>query len=88
VIEMVDDILFGRRPRPKAGEKKKDLSYGIDVRGDRAYFIEEKHVIGAWKVDKKASTGKKEAVFFRLLRNGEQIHSHGWLADDEIVQWG
>ena len=83
--EMVDDILFGRKP--KAG-KKKDLSYGIDVRGDRAYFIEEKHVIGAWKVDKKASTGKKESVFFRLLRKGEQLPSHGWLADDEIVQWG
>ena len=70
------------------GGKIDDLSYGVDGRGDYAYFMEEKHVISDWKVDKKAATGSNEAIFFRLIKDGKQTRSHGWIEDDTIVQWG
>ena len=65
-----------------------DLSTGIDGRGDNAYFIEEKHFIEDWKVDDQARTHSKDAVFFRVIKNGEERSSHGRLADNEVVQWG
>lgn len=75
---------------------KKDLTYGYDARGDYALFIEIKHfgksgwnVIGAAKKFLAQNLGDEETEFFRLIVNGEQQHSHGWVnANGDVVQWG
>lgn len=67
----------------------KDLSYGTDIRGDEAYFIEGKHFSeDEWSVDDQARTKSSDARFFRVLENGEQQSGHGWIDDDKIIQWG
>lgn len=71
--------------------KVNDLTYGEDVRGDHALFIERKHILnGGEDIDEEASkvTRKKGPVFFRVIENGVQQRSHGWIIDDKIVQWG
>jgi hypothetical protein len=70
---------------------QKDLTYGEDVRGDHALFIESKHFIdGGWKLDKEARefTKNKSATFFRVIEDGEEQSGHGWIENGEIVQWG
>jgi hypothetical protein len=66
-----------------------DLTYGTDKRGDYAYFIEDKHILpDGWRVDDEARTGKSEAIFFRIICEGNHTKSHGWIEDNIIVQWG
>ena len=66
-----------------------DLTYGTDVRGDRAYFIDEKHLHrSSWIVSEEADTGNQEPTFFRIIKLGQQMHLHGWLEGRKIVQWG
>jgi len=70
--------------------KMEDLSYDIDVRGDYALFIEEKHFTN--NDDLKEHTANRflncNATFFRVIKNGVQQSGHGWIEDGEIVQWG
>jgi hypothetical protein len=68
---------------------EKDLTYGSDVRGDSALFIEQKHFNSEWELDQEAQkfVGKK-LTFFRVIHNGKQKSSHGWIDNGEIVQWG
>ena len=68
-------------------QKVRDLSRGYDVRGDRAYFIERRHFRG-WKVDERARTHEQDVVFFRIIENGKQTPTHGYLRDDKVIQWG
>jgi hypothetical protein len=66
-----------------------DLSYGIDIREDNAYFIEFKHILDdGWTVDDIARTNKSEPIFFRCIDEGIQQHQHGWIEYNKIVQWG
>lgn len=70
---------------------KQDLTYGIDVRGDEALFIEEKHFIDAgWELDDEAYTQLEDCspTFFRVIKDGEEQSGHGWIEKGEIVQWG
>jgi len=67
-----------------------DLTFGTDVRGDYALFIDTKHFLSDWEVDdvvKQISINRGEATFFRVIHEGEQS-SHGWLENGEIIQWG
>lgn len=70
-------------------EPKEDLTYGEDVRGDHALFIERKHING-WDLDEEAQafTEGKSPTFFRVIENGEQQSGHGWIEDGKIIQWG
>lgn len=70
--------------------KLQHLDSDIDVRGDYALFIEEKHFKNDWELDEhtKNSLLNCEATFFRVIRNGEQQSSHGWIENGEIIQWG
>ena len=66
-----------------------DLTFGTDIRGDEAFFIESFHING-WEVDSdviEALRGKGPE-FCRVLENGLQRHSHGWIEDGRIIQWG
>lgn len=65
-----------------------DLSEGYDARGDHALFIERRHING-WNLDEeaKAVTGSG-THFFRMLNNGEQTSTHGWIEGGKIVQYG
>ncbi len=65
-----------------------DLSYGEDSRGDEAYFIDEKHITGTWRVDKEAALEMDEEVFFRVIKDGKETDRHGWLRKSRILQWG
>ena len=69
--------------------KVKDLTYDIDVRGDYAFFIETKHFKrkGLSEAVKKELTGSRW-TFFRVIENGIQQSSHGYIDGGEIVQWG
>lgn len=69
---------------------EKDLTYGTDLRGDSALFIEQKHFNNDWELDQeaKAFTENKLLTFFRVINNGQQKSSHGWIDKGEIVQWG
>jgi hypothetical protein len=71
---------------------KKDLTYGIDVRGDNALFVEEKHFIGKYcELDKEVKTflkKTKDAIFFRVIKDGKEQRGHGWIKDEEVMQWG
>ena len=71
-------------------EFKKDLTKGEDVRGDHALFIERKHFQKGNALDWETFelTKDSEAVFFRIIENGEQQHSHGWIERGQIIQWG
>jgi len=70
-------------------ELKDDLTFGIDVRGDAALFIEAHHING-WEIDKltKEMCKYEKYVFFRVLENGVQQHGHGWIEGGRITQWG
>jgi hypothetical protein len=67
-----------------------DFSKDIDIRGDYALFIESKHFTP--NSDLKPEIKKRlkgcQPTFFRIIRNGKQQPSHGWIEDGEIVQWG
>jgi hypothetical protein len=65
-----------------------DLSFGTDVRGDCALFIEEKHFTKEWELDEEAKSEIKGLTFFRVIRGGIQQPGHGWIDNGEIVQWG
>lgn len=71
-------------------ENIRDLSYGTDVRGDHALFIELKHILDdGWGLDEEAmSVVGNELTFFRIIEHGIQQHSHGWIEEGRIVQWG
>ena len=65
-----------------------DLSFGMDRMGEYALFIDAKHIDG-WKLDKhviKVTRGR--AVFFRVITEGEQSQSHGWIEKNRVSQWG
>jgi hypothetical protein len=69
----------------------KDLSFDFDIRGDYALFIEESHFLkDGWNLDDYVRLRflNCEPTFFRVIRNGEQLHNHGWLEDGKVVQWG
>jgi hypothetical protein len=71
---------------------EEDLTYGQDSRGDNAFFIEEFHFTDkGWGLDaetKKFLSGKNNATFFRVIRNGIEQRGHGWIEAGEIIQWG
>jgi hypothetical protein len=67
---------------------QKDLTYGTDIRGDYALFIERKHFVDGWELDTEAKNAARGLTFFRMIENGVQQSSHGWIENDEIVQWG
>lgn len=70
--------------------KMQHLDSDFDVRGDYALFIEEKHFKNYSELDEytKNQLLNCDATFFRVIRNGEQTSSHGWIENGEIVQWG
>jgi len=64
-----------------------DLSTDLDVRGDKAYFIEEHHFSDdEWSVDDEAAI--PGPTFFRVIFNGQQQHGHGWIEGNKVIQWG
>jgi hypothetical protein len=69
-------------------EKKQDLTQDMDCRGDYAMFIEEKHFTSEWELDSKAKSETRGLMLFRVIRNGVEQSSHGWIDNGEIVQWG
>lgn len=74
-----------------------DFSEGTDCRGDHALFIENNNFNpNGWELTKPAAArlkklkaGKRE-VFFRVILNGKETSSHGWItpSSGEIFQWG
>lgn len=69
--------------------EQKDLTYGIDRRGDYSLFIEEKHFTNDWECDEETAHVVKNITFFRVIRDGIQRHGHGWInSDGKIEQWG
>lgn len=72
---------------------------GEDLRGDIALFIERKHLDG-WLFDqavlRKLKRLKVKTMLFRLLEQGRQQTTHGWvslvrkgrLIVAEVEQWG
>ena len=79
-----DDLYFD-------AERYEDWDEGQDARGDYATFIESKHIVGdGWSLSKEGQElmAGCEPTFFRLLMDGVQHSSHGWIEDGEIVQWG
>jgi hypothetical protein len=68
--------------------KATDLTFGIDVRGDEAFFIERRHFTGDWTIDAEARKVLKghSAEFFRMIEDGEQVHSHGWIEGGKVIQ--
>ena len=70
--------------------KMEHLDSDFDVRGDYALFIEEKHFKTYWELDDDTKNRLLNcpATFFRVIEDGEQTSSHGWVEDGEIVQWG
>ena len=71
-------------------KKMQHLDSDIDARGDYALFIEEKHFKNDSELDEqtKNSLLNCDATFFRVIQDGEQTSSHGWIENGEIVQWG
>lgn len=66
-----------------------DLTIGTDCRGDHAFFIEESHFSPDGSLDEEAKDALGDGLhFFRLLRDGEQAHTHGWIENGEVIQWG
>lgn len=75
---------------------KEDLSRASDHRGDEAIFIEQKNFEeDGWRL--KQSVAKKlnerfgdEVMFFRVIINGEETASHGWIEtkQGDVAQWG
>ena len=83
VTEKIICSLFQEIERPV-----NDLTYGLDCRGDYALFVDIKHING-WTIDAKVKRATKgRTVFFRVIEDGEQKHSHGWIEKDKIIQWG
>jgi len=73
---------------PLPYEQERDLTFGLDARGDYAFFIEA-HRINGWEIDQEAKdTLSTEATFFRVLQNNAPTSSHGWIENKKIVQWG
>ena len=75
--------------------KKEDLTFGDDIRGDEALFIEDKHFDGDDVDDEVKSfivemikDGEiyedEEILFFRIIKYGEETDSHGWLSVSKI----
>jgi hypothetical protein len=70
---------------------KEDLSFGDDIRGDEALFIEDKHFDGD-DVDNEVKSfilemindGEirldEKIIFFRVIEDGIETDSHGWLS--------
>lgn len=70
---------------------QKDLTYGEDVRGDHALFIERSHIQrNGIDLDEEAYefTKNKSATFFRVIEDGEEQSGHGWIEEGKIIQWG
>jgi len=70
---------------------KKDLTFGTDCRGDDALFIERKHFINEWELDLEVNKFFQQILsptFFRVIYDGIESHSHGWIENGEIIQWG
>ena len=70
---------------------QQDLTFGEDVRGDHALFLEDKHIMrDGWNLDDEATqfTVDRGALFFRVIIGGEEQHGHGWIEDGKIIQWG
>ena len=85
--------------------KKEDLTFGYDVRGDEALFIEDKHFDG-YDVDDEVKSfivdmikegeiyEDEEILFFRVIEDGEETNSHGWLSISKrknkisVYNWG
>lgn len=72
-----------------------DLTKGTDVRGDEALFIENSRFLKeGWEVDEDTKEALKKLgsgpTFFRVIYDGEQTSSHGWinLSTGEVEQWG
>lgn len=72
----------------------KDLSSGVDVRGDQALFLYGSHVRADGSLDKRAAAavegeGAGGETFFRLLdESGREVATHGWAKGGRVVQWG
>jgi len=82
--------LLGDALRPEIPNRPiADLTFGIDARGDEAFFIEEGHING-WEIDYEVQDALigQGATFFRVIYRGEHRSGHGWIEDGRIVQWG
>lgn len=75
--------------------KQRDLTWGIDVRGDTAIFIDCRHLReDGWSFD-DAVTGYLrhangvETVFFRLIEGGRETARHGWvhMQTGKVERW-
>ena len=70
---------------------QQDLTFGEDIRGDYALFIENKHFKSEWEIDSKVKSFLKnnsDVIFFRVINDGEEKGSHGYIENGEIIQWG
>jgi len=73
-----------------------DLTYGEDLRGDYALFIDVNHFVDDWQVDDEATYAARadiededDVCFFRVIENGKQRHGHGYVNHKgKVEQWG
>jgi len=70
-----------------------DLSSGDTLGDEWAIFIEDKHFVDEWNLDKETSaylkkTYGKESEYFIVIHNGAEQHGHGFIKNGKIVQWG
>jgi hypothetical protein len=69
-----------------------DLTFGETKQGDYAFFLEHHHIQpDGWGLDEEtqeALGNKSQAIYFKLLVDGEVQHDHGWIENGRIIQWG
>lgn len=85
--------------RAGVGRRREDLTFGEDMRGAVALFVDSKHLVepGGYYLGRMDEAVARiveeqtdcESVFFRLLENGRETGSHGWVgAKGAVEQWG
>ena len=68
-----------------------DLTFGIDVGGDHAFFIHQKHFLSEWEVDetvKQISRNYGDVLMFRIIHPDGEQGNNGYLEDGKLIQWG
>lgn len=82
-----EDLVGARAFMPK-----QDLTFGPDIRGDWAFFVERRHLLpDGLTFDNEVNrrgVGVLNPVFFRIIQNGVQQTSHGFLGQVFIPQYG
>ncbi len=65
----------------------KDLSFGADASGDHALFIEKSRINGNRLDQETKNVIGVDAVYFRILDDGKETNTRGWIKKKRIVMF-